>query len=56
MTVMINILIFIAIFGYAFYTLVKFFKRSKQGKCGTCEIDRDCCSTEQRAVKHFPGK
>ncbi|SGX52545.1 FeoB-associated Cys-rich membrane protein [Staphylococcus argenteus] len=53
MTVMINILIFIAIFGYAFYTLVKFFKRSKQGKCGTCEIDRDCCSTEQRAVKHF---
>ncbi|API80446.1 FeoB-associated Cys-rich membrane protein [Staphylococcus argenteus] len=56
MTVMINILIFIAIFGYAFYTLVKFFKRSKQGKCGTCEIDRDCCNTEQRATKHFPGK
>ncbi|WP_072529443.1 FeoB-associated Cys-rich membrane protein [Staphylococcus aureus] len=51
-----NILIFLAIFGYALYTLVKFFKRSKQGKCGTCEIDRDCYSTEQQVVKHFPGK
>jgi len=35
---------------------LNFFKRSKQGKCGTCEIDRDCCNTEQRATKHFPGK
>lgn len=38
MSVIINILIFLAIFGYALYTLVKFFKRSKQGKCGTCDI------------------
>ncbi|HGN7096564.1 TPA: FeoB-associated Cys-rich membrane protein [Staphylococcus aureus] len=56
MSVIINILIFLAIFGYALYTLVKFFKRSKQGKCGTCEIDRDCYSKEQQVVKHFPGK
>ena len=37
------------------YTLVKFFKRSKQGKCGTCDIDRDCCGTEQHTANHFPG-
>ncbi|HCX9545411.1 TPA: FeoB-associated Cys-rich membrane protein [Staphylococcus aureus] len=56
MSVIINILIFLAIFGYALYTLVKFFKRSKQGKCGTCDIDRDCCGTEQHTANHFPGK
>ncbi|CAC8327134.1 virus attachment p12 family protein [Staphylococcus aureus] len=53
MSVIINILIFLAIFGYALYTLVKFFKRSKQGKCGTCDIDRDCCGTEQHTANHF---
>ncbi|ABD31862.1 virus attachment p12 family protein [Staphylococcus aureus] len=56
MSVIINILIFLAIFGYALYTLVKFFKRSKQGKCGTCDINRDCCGTEQHTANHFPGK
>lgn len=56
MTVMINILIFLAIFGYALYTLGKFFKRSKQGKCGTCDINSDCCGTEQHIANHFPGK
>ncbi|MFT2051127.1 FeoB-associated Cys-rich membrane protein [Staphylococcus aureus] len=56
MSVIINILIFLAIFGYALYTLVKFFKRSKQGKCGTCDIDRDCCGTKQHTANHFPGK
>ncbi|NGK14424.1 FeoB-associated Cys-rich membrane protein, partial [Staphylococcus aureus] len=28
----------------------------KQGKCGTCDIDRDCCGTEQHTANHFPGK
>ncbi|HEH8003986.1 TPA: FeoB-associated Cys-rich membrane protein, partial [Staphylococcus aureus] len=26
------------------------------GKCGTCDIDRDCCGTEQHTANHFPGK
>ncbi|WP_215394979.1 FeoB-associated Cys-rich membrane protein, partial [Staphylococcus aureus] len=56
MSVIINILIFLAFFGYAFYTLVIFFKRSKQGKCGTCDINRDSCGTEQHTANHFPGK
>jgi len=31
-----------AIFGYTAMTLVKFFKRSKQGKCGGCKTGCDC--------------
>ncbi|MQH38741.1 FeoB-associated Cys-rich membrane protein, partial [Escherichia coli] len=25
-------------------------------KCGTCDINRDCCGTEQHTANHFPGK
>ncbi|MCP8609308.1 FeoB-associated Cys-rich membrane protein, partial [Acinetobacter baumannii] len=30
--------------------------RSTQGKCGTCDINRDCCGIEQHTANHFPGK
>ncbi|HDB8673481.1 TPA: FeoB-associated Cys-rich membrane protein, partial [Staphylococcus aureus] len=23
---------------------------------GTCDINRDCCGTEQHTANHFPGK
>ena len=39
MTLLINVIIFVAIFGYAAYTLYKFFNRSTQGKCGSCDTD-----------------
>ena len=43
MTLLINVIIFVAIFGYAAYTLYKFFNRSTQGKCGSCDTDCNCC-------------
>lgn len=42
MTILINVLIFLLIFGYAAYTLVRFFKKSKQGKCAACDINKGC--------------
>jgi hypothetical protein len=42
MTLLINVIIFVAIFCYAAYTLYKFFNRSTQGKCGGCDTDCSC--------------
>ncbi|MBO1198169.1 FeoB-associated Cys-rich membrane protein [Staphylococcus simiae] len=47
MSIIVNALIFIAIFGYAIYTIVKFFKRSKQGKCGSCDTGSSCCESQE---------
>lgn len=42
MTIIINILIFLAIFGYAAYVLIKHFKQSKSGQCGSCSSKCHC--------------
>lgn len=39
---MIEALILILIFGYAAWTLFRFFKRSKQGKCSGCAMKKGC--------------
>lgn len=45
MAIFINIILFLAIFGYAAYTLTRFFRRSKEGKCGTCDVNQCGCET-----------
>ena len=42
MTLLINVIIFVAIFGYAAYTLYKFFNRSTKGKCRGCDTYCNC--------------
>ncbi|RXK17767.1 FeoB-associated Cys-rich membrane protein [Macrococcus sp. DPC7161] len=42
MTLLINAVLILAIFGYAAYTLIKFFKKSKEGKCNTCSSNCHC--------------
>ncbi|TDL98315.1 FeoB-associated Cys-rich membrane protein [Macrococcus brunensis] len=42
MSLFINILLALLIFGYAAFTLVKFFKKSKEGKCNSCSVNHDC--------------
>ncbi|WP_186578914.1 FeoB-associated Cys-rich membrane protein [Aquibacillus kalidii] len=39
---LVNLLIGISIFGYAAWTLFSFIKRSKRGKCATCELNKSC--------------
>lgn len=41
---LIDILIGAVIFGYALWTLIRFIKRSKKGKCATCELKSSCSS------------
>lgn len=38
----VNILIGGAIFGYAIWALVRFIKKSKQGKCAACSLQKGC--------------
>ncbi|WP_416827005.1 FeoB-associated Cys-rich membrane protein [Ectobacillus polymachus] len=42
---MINIIFGVIIFGYAGYSLYKYMKKSKQGKCATCELNQSCKSS-----------
>ncbi|MCD8844187.1 FeoB-associated Cys-rich membrane protein [Staphylococcus gallinarum] len=42
MTIIFNIILFAAIFGYAAYTLTKFIKKSKAGKCSSCGSSKHC--------------
>ncbi|WP_426606445.1 FeoB-associated Cys-rich membrane protein [Bacillus licheniformis] len=37
-----NITIGALIFSYAAWTLIKFVKRSRKGKCAACELNRTC--------------
>ncbi|KKB74030.1 MULTISPECIES: FeoB-associated Cys-rich membrane protein [Bacillus] len=39
-----NITVGTLIFGYAAWTLFKFVKRSRKGKCAACELNRTCQS------------
>lgn len=41
---MASIIIGALIFGYAAFTLFKFFKKSKQGACAHCSIKDSCQS------------
>ncbi|GIN84999.1 hypothetical protein J6TS2_13850 [Heyndrickxia sporothermodurans] len=41
---MASIIIGVLIFGYAAFTLFKFFKKSKQGACAHCSIKESCQS------------
>lgn len=41
----VNIIIGGIIFGYAGFALLKFLKKSKQGKCAACSIKDSCNST-----------
>ncbi|MBF0813619.1 MULTISPECIES: FeoB-associated Cys-rich membrane protein [Staphylococcus] len=47
MTILINIIVFFAIFSYTVYTLTRFINRSKSGKCNSCG-SKDGCITERR--------
>ncbi|TCS95759.1 FeoB-associated Cys-rich membrane protein [Hazenella coriacea] len=52
---MVSILIGIAIFGYAAWTLIRYYQKSKQGKCAACTLNKTCTtscddvSTQNRA-------
>ncbi|HAL00611.1 MULTISPECIES: FeoB-associated Cys-rich membrane protein [Exiguobacterium] len=38
----IDILIGLIVFGYAGFSLVRFTKKAKKGKCATCEVEPTC--------------
>ncbi|MBO9130333.1 FeoB-associated Cys-rich membrane protein [Bacillus sp. 165] len=42
---MVNILIGALIFSYAGYSLVKFVKKSKKGKCAACSLNTSCAGS-----------
>lgn len=37
-----DLLVGLTIFGYASYTLYRFTRKAKSGKCATCEIEPTC--------------
>lgn len=39
-----NIIIGLLIFGYAGWTIYRHIQKSKEGKCGTCELKSNCKS------------
>ncbi|CAN7143988.1 FeoB-associated Cys-rich membrane protein [Rossellomorea sp. LjRoot5] len=39
-----SIIIGLLIFGYATWMVFSFFKKSRQGKCGTCALNKTCKS------------
>ncbi|MBP1932107.1 FeoB-associated Cys-rich membrane protein [Ammoniphilus resinae] len=41
---LINILLGVLIFGYAGWTLYRFVRKSKEGKCAGCSIKNSCKS------------
>lgn len=51
MTLLINGIILLLILGYAAFTIIRFFKKSKQGKCAACEINKGCGHSMQKAMK-----
>ncbi|QQZ08599.1 FeoB-associated Cys-rich membrane protein [Heyndrickxia vini] len=46
-----SIIIGALIFGYAAFTLFKFFKKSKQGACAHCSIKDSCQTSCSSAIK-----
>ncbi|NWK84957.1 FeoB-associated Cys-rich membrane protein [Staphylococcus sp. GSSP0090] len=47
MTLIINILIIVAIFSYTVYTLTRFLKKSKAGKCTSCGVKEGCHTSKK---------
>lgn len=41
-----DILIGVAIFGYAIWTLVRLIHKSKKGKCAACELKKICAGSQ----------
>lgn len=39
-----SVVIGVAIFGYASWTLVRFINKSKKGKCAACDLRKSCSS------------
>ena len=39
-----SILLGILIFGYAIWMVISFFRKSREGKCGTCALKKSCHS------------
>lgn len=42
--ILINIIIGGLVFGYAGFAMYRFVKRSKQGKCASCALNKSCAS------------
>lgn len=42
---LVNIIIGGAIFGYAGFALIRFFRKAKEGKCASCDIKSSCQSS-----------
>ncbi|MEJ7541669.1 FeoB-associated Cys-rich membrane protein [Staphylococcus intermedius] len=42
MTLLINLLFVLLIVSYVVSVIVRFFKKSKQGKCSACECSKSC--------------
>ncbi|KOO42875.1 FeoB-associated Cys-rich membrane protein [Priestia koreensis] len=50
-----SILLGIVIFAYATFMIVRFVKRSRQGKCAACELNKSCqsgCSVVTPEQRH----
>ncbi|MBS4177752.1 FeoB-associated Cys-rich membrane protein [Lederbergia citrea] len=48
----ISIILGAIIFGYAIFTLYRFVKRSKMGKCAGCSLSKNCsaaCSIQKQS-------
>ncbi len=46
-----SILIGIVIFGYAGWTIFRHVQKSKEGKCGSCELKSNCaCSCDLTSI------
>lgn len=52
MGLLINIIIFAAIFGFAGYQIYRAVKRSKQGKCAACDYDCEAKKLLNKSKKH----
>lgn len=48
MNTLVNIVIGALIFGYAAWTIYRFVKKSKQGKCAACALKEGCPSNKQK--------
>jgi len=52
MSWMFNIFIAILVFGYAGYILKKSIMTKKEGKCGSCELQKYCSTVKCNEQKH----
>ncbi|MCU6707959.1 FeoB-associated Cys-rich membrane protein [Paenibacillus sp. J5C_2022] len=41
---MVSWILGVAIFGYASWTIYRFMKKSRQGKCAACSLNKSCQS------------